>query len=830
MTVFKHESKYQGYHGQAVAYRRSEGLQPEPGWIDLDLADVKSLTVQRRDTNWRSVNGFEVPAPISIRTWFDMDPGQGAPQREILAPEGGGLAPFGDLTLTSFKNGDAQPPQVYRDVYVDESGIEEVGPQIAAVRAHDRSIVRVPLTDIRRFYLTHGAFVGDINVRLPSGEFDRETVKDFTTCEPWSAVDVIRYLFALLPGSPVVLPDSDLTTLTIDPPADVIGRGEPAVQHLDALLKRLGLVPKMMPGGNYLVDLKASSKTPLGEIATDVGTFETPQDVHYERKTVWNTTRPHAVHVFGKPVIRRVTLPYTAVFKDSDGKYYRVFDAPRRWAWSRESLLKGVAMGQEKRYRDIPPINRPQGDERREIANRDFFRLYAPTHMFAPTPGCPNSGRDGTPTEGGIDFFSEEDFDRADYLPVQDVPWYQTEFRQLSEKGLPEIKEEFEGDRENVVISPPVVQGAYFGEDLFRDFAQIEDRFNNNVLDFQSYIAGMEVSLRNAQGRLADIGRRIVKEVSDASLEGFSSDEARARYFSLLAEQPEFVQLDGDVQQALREAGVGVGEQMLKDENTTHERQARLARITREIEGWQAEIQGANNTLTILQNEFAALKATYEEIGGVPLRMNKPHTVIRTGYAIDRRTGIITFGEPVFQARDPFVLDGDTTEAVSDADIFVTLGYEVRDGLSSDLTSVVFHSVTQNGRSTPRVSGVNRSSPLKGTPVKAPKMRMYQTDRGEPMNATQVVTIAAGRAASVLNVPSVAEGRHYELIGLRKAVCEGGINSVQHVFDGTVGMTHVMHQAPSARGPLGPPSALGQNRSKTPEVDGRDALETDRVD
>ncbi len=102
MAFDGHVATYQNFIGQACGYRRSEGLLPEPGWIDLRLEDVKKINISGRTTLWRSVNGFEVPAPLSIDTWFALvSRSTVTAPAPIEPPDGGGLAPFGNLVLGS---------------------------------------------------------------------------------------------------------------------------------------------------------------------------------------------------------------------------------------------------------------------------------------------------------------------------------------------------------------------------------------------------------------------------------------------------------------------------------------------------------------------------------------------------------------------------------------------------------------------------------------------------------------------------------------------------------------------------------------------------------
>ena len=75
------------------------------------------------------------------------------------------------------------------------------------------------------------------------------------------------------------------------------------------------------------------------------------------------------------------------------------------------------------------------------------------------------------------------------------------------------------------------------------------------------------------------------------------------------------------------------------------------------------------------------------------------------------------------------------------------------------------------------------------------------------MNYNACWSEAKGKAAQMCSGPAVVPGWKMELHGLRKCVLDAGIMSVQHEWDGDVGLTHVAVNAPGARMPLMAPNA-----------------------
>ena len=348
------EAEFATFKGTACQFARNEGFAPSSGWIDLNLKDVKKIRIVPRKLPWRAVNGFEYDGGISIRTWknFQSRATVTGDRPPIPPPEGGGVPHFSDLILRTFKGTDLYDEIRYKDIYVDSTGIEEVTRGLANIQAHNSGIVRVPLTDIRRYYRKLGPFYGQINVRMKSGKLLPTNLNGET---PWTFEEVVDYLFSQLPGSPKVDPASDFRGLPYDPPV-LEGEGEPVVEHLDRLLELAGLKPQMLPDGNWTVSRRYSTVLGPGDIPDEVGSARKIAEIHYERAAAVVVDRPPAVWATGPRIVRRGSFPYVAVLQDLDGQYYTIEAICSRWGYSIGSLRAQVFASSQTKYNDVPPV------------------------------------------------------------------------------------------------------------------------------------------------------------------------------------------------------------------------------------------------------------------------------------------------------------------------------------------------------------------------------------------------------------------------------------------------------------------------------------------
>ena len=182
------------------------------------------------------------------------------------------------------------------------------------------------------------------------------------------------------------------------------------------------------------------------------------------------------------------------------------------------------------------------------------------------------------------------------------------------------------------------------------------------------------------------------------------------------------------------------------------------------------------------------------------MKYNVSHQVLSGGYAIDRKTGIIKFGEKMFISLRPFYLDSETEEIGRQAEVEVLCGYESNTNTKLDFTTIQVGGAPDGGVD---VLGVQALSAIPPYIMRAPSLRFAQEEAGTPMNAETVKDAALEMARPILSQPRDATGYDRQYIGLWKVVLDMGVSQVTHDFDGDVAYTHVAINAPSASHPGG---------------------------
>jgi hypothetical protein len=144
--VLRCETFYQGFPCVNSSYRRSSGFLPEPGWVDVDLRHLRQIRLVPRTVPWRSANGFSGEAQFDILAWSRAKSRATVTEStpDFGAPAGGGLNRFGTLVMRTLdRRGTKIDEIVYKDVYVAESGIEEITRGLARIRDHKEGHVRI---------------------------------------------------------------------------------------------------------------------------------------------------------------------------------------------------------------------------------------------------------------------------------------------------------------------------------------------------------------------------------------------------------------------------------------------------------------------------------------------------------------------------------------------------------------------------------------------------------------------------------------------------------------------------------------------------------------
>jgi hypothetical protein len=454
MGILTHSVTYQGLPCTSVLYRRSAGLSPEYGYVDIDLSVLKKVFVFPRNIPWRPANeGLNIPSQLAIDAWKKIFRRQTVARPPVVeAPAGGGLNRFGDLLLTTYENGKEIETQDYIDVYVNDSGIEEITKGLKNIKAHNEGTVRVPLTDVRSFYGECGALANRINCKGRTGEWEKGTVNP--NGNPWTAQEVVSYLFSQLPGMPLVV-NSEFADMALAPPTDIVGEGDAILPILQRILEQLGLVASLQPDNNYSVTSKLSDRMKYGQIPKILGK---PTDIghqHDEAKTVWLSNRPPMTQVFGKRRMRRKTLSYVPIFRNLDGKYYRLSDIFKiGWGYDLADVNRNVFLAPQKSFRDVPPNDyKKTHHQRRKLLREWAYRGYAPACYF---------------TQGNPPSFTDEDAEKMFFLPMREAPFYIDELANLGVRYPVNVQPK-KGDRSDYVLIPPLSMGQTIGQTFFTD-------------------------------------------------------------------------------------------------------------------------------------------------------------------------------------------------------------------------------------------------------------------------------------------------------------------------------------------------------------------------
>lgn len=857
------EIRYQGLLTQGGSYCRSDGFNADVGFVLLDYEQLKKLRVEPAFAPWRAASGFEWNGQLSIQAWHEA---QGQLTASVTSPPpveppgDGGLRRFGDLEMSTFQDGSATPMDsiTYKDIQVMAAGMEEIYEDLARAEAHDESRIRVPVTDVRRWYPEFGALCCEINVRYETGGWKPTSVKKDGS--PFDVVEVCQFLFSQLPGSPTIYGWSTLYQLKGVVPTGIIGEGEPVVEHLQRLLERYQLVPKMQVDNNYVVSSRLSSKYSAGKVpapgalGADVatgggsggagggsggaipGNVAQPaptvlSDKRSEKKTFYLSDRPPVVMAFGKRVLQRITLAYVPVLQDVDGLWYRLEDLVKRWGYSLAKLNKQVFVDPTKRYSDVPPLpgssvvgtNGPLHARRRKILERAYLQ-YAPAALFA-RAGKGGGVSGATLSEAAAAFavsglasvslgvqlaaagayagLTDADFQHVPYLPVKPCPLSIAEVKKLRKNSLKPLRDEATGAPLEYVLSPPLIWARRVTTAFFTNFAAVETWFEEWKSILNEALKFWVGSLAETNNRIANEGAVISK--AQLTLPNFSSKAALDKWKALAGlDADNVVSLDGEAAKLLADAGVSMGafENGLLNKLMTQSSRGAIERVKLDkgtVDYYKKMIQEKTVSLALLKERFDNLKSTYENYGGFQVRTNVGPTLLEEGVArIDPQTGILNSSEPLVLIDQPFIFDGDEATVQADGAVTVSFGYESKDGHVGDWTTVLLMAGDDTDDPPVQVVGMRRSSPVKCKVVRT-QSQLVCLDKGTPINGDRVVSEALSKCAHLFKVPRAVEGYVMTYDGMRNVYLDEGCTSVEHTWDGDDGYTRVGINAPNTR-------------------------------
>jgi hypothetical protein len=816
VTTLRCEIDYQGYKAVSGKYRRSDGLQPEPGWVLIPLEDMKEIKLHPRTIQWRSVVGVEHDGSVDIRTWDRFRKSATITADRKPSPEpASGLNMSGDLILRTYNaitGALIYPPVTYSDVYVDW-GMEESTEGLANILEHKEGLVRVPLTDIRQYYAEIGSVFCRINCRRKNGAWDKDTVKEDGET-PWPFGDVLDFLFSQLPGSPIITAESDIRVFPFDAPQGIEGQGEPASQIIDQLLRRYGLKAQMQPDGKYSVNSRSSSRTPRRAIATaprEYKAINPKTEMQYERMTSTPTGRASAVVCVGPRRVQRRTFSCTPILRDpATGKWHTLWKICQLWNYPYEAMRRHIFISGPRQFADCPPDPTSSfaasglHDARRD-ALKMAYRQYIPNFMV-------NEDGDVIDPEGEL----------VPYLPVMpETAWYKQELNLEQLRDFPKDKAS-KGDADDIVMFPPVVRGNVVGERYFNDFKELQSEINGVI----SRQAEVVASLQSLAAVAFEVGRNGLEDL----LKSEEVSEETIKDYRRWGIENVSVDLEGDIRAAAKAFEV-VMEKNLRVKYTKDSENAKQAVLlyANRMKEAEASIAEHESVIRVHKNKLEETRLVFAKNGRIWGRYNLGQAPTLKARVADYATGLIESSVPLCVVDRPWFFNGDDVRVIADGAVTVTYGYEIKGSGAYAYTNYLFFANDGGDPAAyakPTFGGCHRSSPIKAKVIPM-ESREYITETGNPMNYNACWTEAKGKAADMCSGPAVVEGWTMELHGLRNCVLDAGIMSVQHEWDGTVGITHVAVNAPGARTmPLMAPNARPPRQVGAAEL--REAMQRER--
>ena len=791
MSVYTCEFIYQGYPCLKGSFKRSDGLAPEGGAVYIPLEKLGGLEIMPPAVPWRATRGFEFESMGEIGQFCELVKPTMTADRDPAPEPSGGLFLFGDLDiLTRTESGDIYDQIRYSDIYVD-AGVEEETRDLQDILAHSEGVVRIPLTDIRQYYKDYGALFARINCRTKSGAWDLSTVKK--DGKPYNVTEIIEFLFSQLPGSPQVLEASEFRTLHYENPQGIEGRGEPAVQCLQRVLDNLGLKAQMQPSGDYLVTPKWSKRITENMICPEAGqTVEIFRgEINYERKSATATGRPAAVAVVGGRRVMRMSWNWIPVLPDTDGKYYRLEELVAKWGYSMAKLNKQIFASPDNQFWDCPPQD--GGDnlhyERVQILKK-AYKLYLPGFLSI----WPTTGID----------LAELNIENEPFLPIVPCAFYESELTEKMRKEIPVWEKKQADAEEKFYIRGPIARGDRVIQQFFPSFAAAERSYNGlkaRLTDELKTSLKLKTLWEDQMAEAANY-LAMADEYTKDSLAGI-----KAGKFGTIIMPP----LEIGQERIVFAPAVGKfleAEAALVPTKNSYAALKTLSTCKKAVETADKDLRINDIQAAIASHEgkWTEFKKVYEKHRGFPCRFNSGQTVLPASVKIEPRTGLLESSVPLCHIKAPYFFDGDAQEVVADGGVVVTFGYEVKGNNVGAFTNFIFFGDDgddYDAEAVVKFAGCCRSTPIK-CPVVSMESRLYCLENGAPVNLNACFAEAHGKAASQLRQSRRVPAWVLELIGMRKCVLDGGVCSVQHIWDGDSGTTHVSVNAPAARMPLLP--------------------------
>lgn len=788
-------------------YTRQQGLQPDVGELifrrdafqEIDIAppavQVAPLWDGAFEAPWHPELLDKLP-PVTAT-------GGGRFPKEDDEPDSKRLSLAGTLVFDSpepFGAKTERPPKrIYEAIYLHPAGAREI---IGEISRKDRTEklhgeIAVTITDVRHFFSSLGWLYGDVNVRMPGGEYDEHTIRHWPgprRYEPLSLLDALVWIAAHLPGYPkVVQAPRRLLDHKVKAPT-IRARGELTALWLRKILDEYRLEFGLTGANEIVFSDRVGQTHVIGEFLDVSGGARLfpagMPSVTALEQTQWDTV-PDVVHVMGKPLYQNIRRRAIAVLPDLDNRIRPAVEVLAEWRYPLEQALANLQVNRDRGFEDVPilaggitdsPWSRFIRTEKIKRLREHFGRLFQIESEI---------GQDGRG-------FRNPDLPMLDRVVRTDGAPESAQLRAAA-LGLPvpgSSEVSVTGDHP-VGFEPPLVIGWYTTQERNEDRQVIVTAIGELVREIDLLISDIVNDLLAATREgPAYISHRIefAKKVVVA-----------AQAFNRKLSAFELTLQDGTtaLQEKIEEAQL-----YANPDETSLESVSESALKIREAfqKFYFGEMQKEANELAALK---ASLLANLEEAQNkdwwknptLQLWFNRYGALPPNSYTIDAKTGLIRTQTPAAKTDRFFDLlpenlraypvhsrtrgaggaqeDTGLVEAPVMPHLQVVYGIQHNRGSWRDRVIVP---VVRDGPNEVKAGKPLETAGVSGALVPEPNMQLYLDREGRPFNLREVLDASEDAARDILLAPRYERAYHYELAGWWPIDAIGPQTSVTHAL------------------------------------------------
>jgi hypothetical protein len=765
MSEGKHVGTFQGIPVQAARIERKPGLSPDFGTLEFFLEHLKGADVEADFRLWGAAGFKESAGPFTMHVLASAR-GPGKTTTSDATPNG--IKRGGALTLkTRLNNQQTSDSKVtLTPLFLTSSAIEEMQEDIDENVPHTKGRVRMTVTDIRYWWREFGTPVyGRYNMVLDNAQIDAATV-DPSTGEPWSILKVIDYLCVCLPGQPRVTFSKRILASDPNPPMNLDMKMELPAVWLERLLLAYGWELHLSNNSNVYIARRGDEHT-LDSFPSTPGGSPRGLGVekNYRKKTQYILERPEAAVVVGGQRERRVRMAYEPAFIDEDNEVRRMADLPALWGYSVEQARASACLKSEKAYADIPARDIIQKNARTKIAQKDFFKLYAPSALF---------GNQGLFGSGPVSSGTTRDYWRFEkrkhpFFPAQDAWWTPNE---LAAMGV---------SNKTPASAVLVKTGAIIRANLIRQ------RYYPSADDVQSQYEAWRQRQNEAKNALLQQlsqKRQEAAAISASEPDWESMSQFDKTKATLSRGQDRLLELiDRDVAYMNRQQEKGLAEKKQIQQ-----------RIAKEAAAIGKQIDEINESLDENAVKVSAIVNSVAKYGFARLWVNVPWGIVEEGEAeFDPETGLVMFQDIVGIMEAPSTYDRESINLIADGIVEVTFGTKVFRHHPADWSIWTFRAVDGEKPALVRISEASNLRPYR---IEDENLVVHENEAGVALNADEAAERAADLAASVLGSTTKQDGYAYSYPGFWNVSTSDDINSVGWEWDGDVAHTLIQANFP----------------------------------